>query len=416
MTRPLNILIATAGSHGDLHPFIKTASVLRSRGHEVRILAPAIYEDLVKSLGIDFVPIGTVEQFDRIADDPNLWRPMRAYKVVARAAGEFIQPVYQAVADRCEPGRTMLVMSSLVLGARVAQEKLKIPGVSIHLSPTAMRSAIAPARTALPVRAWMPAWTNRIAYAAADRLMIDPPVAGKLNQFRSSLGMAPVRGIFANWFHSPDRVVCLFPRWFAPPQSDWPPNSVLTGFPMYDEADVTTIDPALEGFLDEGAPPIAFTPGSGMRHAQAFFAAAMDACDRLKTRGLFLTRHAGNVPRELPSTFHHAPFAPFSRLLPRCAAIVHHGGIGTSAQGLAAGIPQLVMPMAHDQFDNADRLRRLGVAEFVPARRFSGRLAAAKLRHLLHSADVAKACAAVKTLMQNDNPFDKTALAIEEVV
>jgi UDP:flavonoid glycosyltransferase YjiC (YdhE family) len=416
LDRPLNILIAALGSDGDVHPFIRMAIQLRSRGHDVRLFAPAMYQSLAESLEIAFVPMGTREQFDRVTANPDLWRATRAFGVAARAAAEFLEPVYRAIAEHHQPGRTVLVMSTLVLGGRVAQEKLKIPAAMVHLSPAVFRSAIAPARTPpLPVAAWLPPWLNRAIYAVVDRMVIDPATTGPLNALRATLGLPPVTGIFRDWIHSPDLTIGLFPAWFAPAAPDWPRHTLLTGFPLYDEADVTPIDPQLGRFLDEVPAPIAFTPGSAMRHAAGFFAAAMDVCDRLNARGIFVTRHAANVPDGLPGKFHHVAFAPFSRLLPRCAALVHHGGIGTSAQGLAAGIPQLVMPMAHDQFDNAHRLQRLGVAAVLPAGRFTARRAVAKLRQLLGAPDVARACVGMKARMKEQNPFEKTVQAIEKL-
>ena len=88
----------------------------------------------------------------------------------------------------------------------------------------------------------------------------------------------------------------------------------------------------------------------------------------------------------------HVPFLPLSRILPRTSALVHHGGIGSAAAALAAGVPQLVMPFAHDQPDNAARLCRLGVASALWPRRASGARMAARLRHLLSSPSVAARC------------------------
>jgi rhamnosyltransferase subunit B len=411
---PLNILIVALGSDGDVHPFVRLATQLRARGHQVRIFAPAMYESLVAALAIPFVPIGTREQFDRVVANPDLWRPRRAFTVAANAAGQFIQPIFSAVVANHQPGRTVLVMSSLALGARVAQEELKIPAAMLHLSPAVFRSAIRPAFTPpLPVASWLPSGFNRAVYAAVDRWIIDPAMGGPLNVFRAARGMPPVRNIFRQWIHSPDLTIGLFPSWFAPPAPDWPPNILLSGFPLYDEADITPMEDRLARFLDQGPPPVSFTPGSAMRHARDFFAAAVQICNKLGRRGLLLSRHAANVPPNLPDGIMHIQFAPFSRLLPRCAALVHHGGIGTSAQALAAGIPQLVMPMAHDQHDNARRLANLGVARVLPASRFSARPATARLADLLSSPEVARAAAAAKTRMLNDNPFEKTVLAIE---
>ncbi len=113
------------------------------------------------------------------------------------------------------------------------------------------------------------------------------------------MGLPPVKRIFNGWMHSPDRVIGIFPPWFGPPAADWPPQTVLTGFPLYDEADITPIDPQLEKFLDDGPPPIAFTPGSAMRHGQRFFTVAVRVCRMLGRRGLLVSRHTEHVPAEL---------------------------------------------------------------------------------------------------------------------
>ena len=114
--------------------------------------------------------------------------------------------------------------------------------------------------------------------------------------------------------------------------------------------------------LAEGEAPIVFTSGSAMTRGNDFFAASAAACELLGRRALFVTRFPNQLPRPLPALVHHIHHAPFSQLLPRAAALVHRGGIGTAAQALKAGVPQLVAPCCYDQFDNAAHLQRLGVS------------------------------------------------------
>jgi UDP:flavonoid glycosyltransferase YjiC (YdhE family) len=184
---------------------------------------------------------------------------------------------------------------------------------------------------------------------------------------------------------------------------------------MWDERGVTALPPGLDEFLAGGEPPIAFTPGSAMLFGQSFFAAAADACRRLGRRGLLLTRFAEQIPTDLPPGVIHVPFAPFSQLLPRCAALVHHGGIGTTSQGLAAGVPQLVMPMSHDQPDNAERVKRLGVGDWLSVSAFRGAAVARKLRALIGSADVMARCREVAGRFAGANPIERTCELIEEL-
>jgi UDP:flavonoid glycosyltransferase YjiC (YdhE family) len=218
------------------------------------------------------------------------------------------------------------------------------------------------------------------------------------------------------WWNSPDRVIGLFPDWFARPQPDWPPQTRLTNFPLYDEKGLDPIPGELARFLDAGDKPIAFTPGSAMWHGRAFFDAAVGTCRLLNRRGVLLSRRREHVPPDLTPDIIHVSYAPFSELLPRCAALVFHGGIGTASQALAAGIPQLVTPMAHDQFDNAERLERLGLARSLPVTKFRAKPAARLLGELLRSREVAGACDRVREKLRGADGIGQTCDLIEHML
>ena len=389
----MKILITTIGSHGDVHPFLAIGAALRQRGHQVTMLASDLYEPLVRQLNLDFIPIGTAEEFQAGLRNPDLWKWPAGVSRVAQLIRPLVGRVYDAIASLAEPGNTILAYSTLGFGARIAQEKLKLPGVSIHLQPASFRSISHPAKMGgLPMPAWLPHVARRAIFNLADRIYIDPAFAPPINEYRAKLGLRPVRGILNTFCHSPRLSIGLFPAWFAAPQPDWPPNSVVTGFPLFDESGQTPMPAEIEKFLQAGPPPLAFTPGSGNLYAQEFFAAAIGACQILKRRGILLSRHAENIPRDLPESVLHAPYAPFSQLLPRCATLIHHGGIGTTSQGLAAGVPQLIMPMGYDQFDNADRLAKLNVGAALPPKRFTAKNVAAEINRLTTSPNITAAC------------------------
>jgi UDP:flavonoid glycosyltransferase YjiC (YdhE family) len=238
----------------------------------------------------------------------------------------------------------------------------------------------------------VPRWYKRFQFWVADNVFIDRLLCPELNALRGELGLPPVRGIMRDWWNSPNGVIGLFPDWFAPPQADWPANASLTGFPLWDESDVSELPAGLEEFLAAGPPPIVFTPGSAMMHGRAFFAAAIEACRLLGRRGLLITKYADQLSAQLPANIAHFSFIPFSKVFPRAAAVVHHGGIGTCGQGLAAGVPQLIMPMSHDQPDNAARLARLGVAAELKPKHFHGPRVAVQLRKLIEDESVLLRC------------------------
>jgi rhamnosyltransferase subunit B len=187
--------------------------------------------------------------------------------------------------------------------------------------------------------------------------------------------------------HSPQGVACAWPADFAPPQADWPPQAVTTGFPLWSAAPGQVLEPALAEFLAAGSAPVGFTPGSAMAHGRDFFQRALQATAATGQRALLITPYADQLPQPLPPWAHNVAYAPFDLLLPQLRALVHHGGIGTGAQALAAGLPQGFVPLAHDQFDNAARWVRQGVGLHF------GRGAwASSLQRLLNDEAIAQAC------------------------
>jgi UDP:flavonoid glycosyltransferase YjiC (YdhE family) len=407
-----DFLLITLGSHGDVHPFVGIGRDLAARGHRVRLAANDIFRPMVEQAGLEFITCGDREVFTKVLSNRDVWHHQRGPKVILESVGESLQQVYDLVTREAGAG-TFVVGSSLALGARCAAEKHRLAMATIHLAPICIRS-----HETMPVLPggidvnYLPrAWRKRF-WEGADRFVIDPLILPKLNPFRVSIGLPPVERFQAGWWSAPLLTIGLWPAWFLPRQPDYPPQVRLAGFPLYDESDHVALDDDLEAFLAAGAPPVAFTPGSAMVFGHKFFAAAVDACRRLGRRGLLVTRHAQHLPVRLPPFVRHVPFAPFGLLLPRCAAIVHHGGIGTTAQGLRAAIPQLIMPMSHDQPDNAAICRRLGVAAAVRPAFFTGWNVARKLHRLLNSPDVARACEAVAACARGDDPAAASALLI----
>jgi UDP:flavonoid glycosyltransferase YjiC (YdhE family) len=185
--------------------------------------------------------------------------------------------------------------------------------------------------------------------------------------------------------HSPRLVLALWSKAFADKQRDWPPQTVLTGFPHYDRHGSNELPPGLTQFLDAGPSPIVFTLGfSAAAVAGRFFDASIEAAARLNRRAVLITGRESPAPvSPVPPGIVRFDYAPYSLLFPRAAAVVHAGGIGTCGLVLQAGVPSLVVPFAHDQPDNAARLARLGVARVLAPSRYTPHRAARDLRALL---------------------------------
>jgi UDP:flavonoid glycosyltransferase YjiC (YdhE family) len=414
----MNVLLVPMGSAGDVFPYLGLGQALSERGHRVTVITSGYFKNRVSEAGLRFVELGTTEDYHAVQSNPKLWEARAGCELFARAIVPAIQPLYEIIRQHWVPGQTVIAAPPVAFGARVAQEKLGIPLVTVLLQPALLRSAYqSPKWPGVWLPDSVPSAFKRFLFRLADRFILDRLFAGETNALRRDLGLPPVERLCDRWWFSPQRVLGLFPVWFAPPQPDWPVQSRLTGFPLYDGRDVEAMSEEVVDFLEEGEAPIVFTAGTAMQYGQDFFAAAVAACRRLGRRGLLLTRFRAQVPRDLPRGIRQVDYVPFSQVLPRSAALVHHGGIGTVGQALAAGIPQVIVPRGFDQFDNAARLERLGVAATLEHRNCSPRVLADAIGHLLHSRDVATQCWALRRRVPNGSAvIAQTCAELERLV
>jgi rhamnosyltransferase subunit B len=411
----MHAILVPFGSSGDVYPFLGLGAELRRRGHRVTMISTGNFAELAQRAGFEFLPFMSAEQCFEIIRNPDLWHPRRSLPLLARSSViPAIPVIYRLIEQLYQPGESAVIAGSLALGARVAQEKLGLHLTTVHLQPMIFRSRHEP--PVLPGLAWLPRLpvllrpaVFRLMDAVLDRLFAPP-----LNAFRAGLGLAPVSRVLDQWWHSPDATLALFPNWYAPPQPDWPAQLRCLDFPLYDAGALESPAGDLEACLADGPAPIVFTSGSAMATGSDFFAASARACELLGRRGLLVTKFPEQLPRTLPALVQHLDYAPFSHLLPRAAAFVHHGGIGTASQALRAGVPQLVAPLSYDQFDNATRLQRLGVSMTLPRARYRATNVVAMLQALLASAQVREHAARCAARFGAGDPLVATVDVIEQ--
>jgi rhamnosyltransferase subunit B len=250
-------------------------------------------------------------------------------------------------------------------------------------------------------------------FRIGEKFAVDGVVCPFLNAWRRELNLPPISRV-TRWWNSPSGVLCLFPEWFATPQADWPGPLIQTDFPLWNDQSEEVLAPEVEQFLVSGSPPIAFTPGSANVHGRGFFETALQACQALNRRAIFLTRHWEQLPSSLPNTAQAVSYAPLDRLLPRCAAFVHHGGVGSTSQAFLAGIPQIAMPLAHDQFDNAARIHALNAGRGLPEKHFKVPALVTLLKELLDSKEVFSACQKLRERLASRSGLHESVSAIEQ--
>jgi UDP:flavonoid glycosyltransferase YjiC (YdhE family) len=333
--------------------------------------------------------------------------------MMARWGAPMLPRQYQALAKLAGQPGSVLVANPGLLAARLIQEKLGVPTASLLLQPGLLPSSTAPPQMpgGLGIPTWLPHPLRRLYWLGIDACGY-PLVTRPLNGVRGTLHLSPVRRLF-RWWLSPELVIGLFPPWYAAPQADWPPQLRLAGFGRFDGAR-EALSEDVRKFCEEGSRPIVFTLGTGMAHAAGFFRAVVSACEALGARGLLLTKYRDVIPAGLPPGVRHCAFAPFRQLLPLCGAVVHHGGIGTTAAALEAGCPQLVLPLAWDQPDNAARVVRLGVGLVLGSRhRSSGHMAHALAR--LAAPEFDDRCRAIASQARAADGLEVAAGWVEEL-
>lgn len=360
--------MVTLGSAGDLHPYLAIAREMRRRGHELRFFSQEPHRSAVESEGLAFVAVASARDHDRTLRHPGLWHPVRGFGVLWRhLCVPAIQPTFEALAawdDEAGAEPLTVLASPLAVGARLLRDAR--PGLRLltaYTAPSALRSCDDPMFLgAWKVPRWVPRAIRAALWRSLDAWKLEPMARPALMRCRKLWSLAaPVGSTFGDWIHSPDGGVTLFPRWFAPPASDWPLQPVYAGFPVYETGDgLLPMDAALSAFLDGGSAPVVVIAGSAAAAGGPFLQRAWAACRALDRRCILLSAYPDQWPAERDERLLIRPGAQLSGLLPRAAALVHHGGIGTCAQALAARVPQLILPAAYDQFDNGYRIERAG--------------------------------------------------------
>lgn len=410
----MHIVIIAIGSAGDVHPFLGLGRTFAKSGHRVSFCTNPAFADLVERSNLRFLPLGTAEEYNAAMSNPALWDPRTSFKVLWKVMAGFIQPLYNLLQPEIDD-ETILVGSLWAFGARLLQEKYGVPYVSVQVSPSTFLSAhLPPVHKRFTIPSSWPIFLRSGLLWAIERGVTDRVMGPALNKIRTQLGLPAAKHILGQWLHSPQRVLGLFPDWFAPPQVDWPPNVALTGFPLFDESDFRELDDELKSFLATGPAPIVFTPGSTMVDSLSFFSAASDVLEKLGQRGVFLAKEGSPMP-PLNSSILLRSYVPLSKLLPQAKVLVHHGGIGTVSQALAAGIPQLAVPFAHDQFDNAARVERIGCGLRLDAP-ISAETLLTALKRLLEEKSFQRNCASFRLRVESGETACLRALAMVEAV
>lgn len=417
---PTHIVVFAVGTAGNIYPMLRLAVALRQRGHQVTFIAPELHQRYAQQAGVPFRSLVSSEEYHVVLNNPDAWHPRKSIGVLLRGLMSGLlrasEPTLEFLSALPAQHHCVLLTHPLALPlvaiARAARPTLRV--VAVYLAPSNLRTVHDPLMLGpMPIPRWVPAGVRRWLWRRIDKHMIDPAALPGLNVLRQTKGLPPIGQFFEHLYGTADLSLTLFPPWFAATQPDWPQPHHPAYFQLYDSHPEQAISIELEQFLSAGDAPIVFTPGTGNVHAAAYFACALQAVQRLSRRAIFLTQHPEQVPPTLPDSVLWQAYVPLRALLPRIAVLVHHGGIGTTAEALRAGVPQLVVPLAHDQFDNGARVRALGVGASLPNSRLRVGTLARKLRVLLSSESIRMQCQIVARRFTEDDDEEALCNAIE---
>lgn len=366
--RPLRIIVAPFGSEGDVAPLLWLGDELSARGHHVRVAVNPLYGSLVKARGHAFLSIGEEKPLRVMLEDERTWQGLKGAKLLLDNLLASLRTCTQHFLEDTEPV-DLIIGTSFAIAAHTAASAKRVPFVRVHLQPSLLRSV-----GDLPLMAEGAAWLGRMprcmirGFFRLVNLSIDGAPLREVNRLRASLQLPPVKSFYWDVCNGGDAIAALFPEWYGPHQSDWPATLRQFDFPLASTPAHRPLPGPLERFLDAGAPPIVWTHGSANLHTGEFDAAAERTCTQLGLRGVII---AAEGAESVSAGILRVRYADFNSLFPRCRAVVHHGGVGTMTKALRAGLPQLIVPRAFDQFDNAARATRLGYAKTASYRDLS---------------------------------------------
>ncbi len=405
------IVISSIGSMGDLYPYIALAYGLRERNHEVEFVVEPLFADQLRAEGF----ATTLLASDLRTLDPSVVHrlvmdndPFVSLRILAYDyLGPALQENIGRLRDACQYADILVASVSQVAASAVA-ELTGIRWLSIALSPTIPSAEVAP--TPLPISLPPPLAraVNRALWALGG-VAVARASDAPLNAARAAYGLPPRHRLLQDGNLSPSGAAVAFSPSAFPCPAAWPPCCWVTGFLFWDRPTNWQAPPEVEEFFADaqGEPVIAVSSGSmGALVGQAFvpfFATSVAAIHAVGARALVIGAGEAYTPAKPDERTRCVEYVPFSWAYPQCAAVIHHGGAGTLAQSLRAGVPTLIAPWGADQFFHGAILEHLGVGRTLTRKRYTEERVARILGELLTSPDLRQRAETLKAQIARED-------------
>ncbi|MGQ0601455.1 MAG: glycosyltransferase [Anaerolineales bacterium] len=386
----MHITLATYGTRGDVQPFVALGLGLQRAGHSVRLAAPQAFETFVARAGLSFAPLaGDPQTISQALVDSAGRNPWRIYRELYRQAMPLAKSVFDSLVALCRDTDLLIHSFLLMVGAHSVARAMGVHDVSTQLIPLfgptgAVSRPMFPGLTPGPAlnrlthtffaqSFW---WGNRLGYWQLRRQY--PHLSPALHWPFADDGQRPTPLIYG------------FSRHVMPPPAEWQGRAHVTGYWFLDAEAEGQPPVALIRFLESGPPPVCIGFSSVVtREAKRLADIALTALRRTSQRGVLLGGWGGLQLSNQPESVFVLDAAPHDWLFPRATMVVHHGGAGTTAAGLRAGVPSLLTPFTTDQPFWAWRVEQLGVGpKAIPQSRLTSENLAAAIDRALHDTDM----------------------------
>lgn len=412
----MRFALITSGSHGDVHPFLGIGAELRRRGHDVVLFSHPYFAVHAQTAALDFEPIHSDLDLEQFMRSHMHLPPRRLGMAIYRAIIQGVPGMIDSARRAFDARRFDAVLSHVIsIGMRWVCEERGIPHALATLAPVFWLSPHDPAPA---IQKTPGALRRRLSQAAIP--VLRPLFTWIADRFlapvRRTCGFDPEPGGAARDAHGGAVNLGLWSPTMRPKLPGDPPSGRVTGFVWYDRGESNETRERIEGFLERGPAPVVFSLGTAHVHAPGvFYDTAVQACRSAGVRGLLLAGRNAAAFRNLPHDVLAVDYASFSTLLPRAAALVHHGGIGTTAQALRAGIPQLIVPQGNDQFNNSVRAHHIGVAHILRRSQLTVPRLAFALRQLLSDGAIRGNAADLAVAIRPENGAATAADELEKI-
>jgi UDP:flavonoid glycosyltransferase YjiC (YdhE family) len=385
----MRIAIIALGSRGDVEPYLALGKGLKQAGHVVRLVSHQNFEEFVRSNGVEFWPVeGNVQDIAQGKDMRALLEKGNFLTILSQMAKEAKRSALAGARGGLAACRGVdLVISGIggvFIGIALA-EKLGLPLLQAYYIPfTPTRAYPSFALPSLPLGPG--GALNRLSYGLARQMIWQGFRSADKLVRRDVLDLpaAPFLGPFGSVCLRDTPVLYAYSPSVIPTPPDWDGNTHVTGYWFLDPDDDWAPPAALMEFLQAGPPPVYIGFGSmSSRRPEQTAGVILESLARTGQRAVMLGGWGGLRADRLPDTVFEVDSVPFSWLFPRVAAVVHHGGAGTTSAGLRAGVPSVVVPFFGDQPFWGRRIAELGVGPAPIPRR---KLTADRLARAIHEA------------------------------